>query len=63
MLFFDDEGRNRNVEQLGVCFWLVVDGVTRAEVDRGVQEWRRRRKVGARGGDGEGGMDGAVYGG
>jgi len=63
MLFFDDEGRNRNVEQLGVCFWLVVDGVTRAEVDRGVQEWRRRRKMVARGGDGEGGADGAVYGG
>lgn len=63
MLFFDDEGRNRNVEQVGVCFWLVMDGVTRAEVDRGVQEWRRRRKVVARGGDGEGGVDGAVYGG
>ncbi|MCJ1432950.1 hypothetical protein MMC27_002308 [Xylographa pallens] len=48
MLFFDDEGRNRNVEALGVCFWLVRDGVTREEVDRGVREWRGRRK----GGDG-----------
>ncbi|MCJ1381309.1 hypothetical protein MMC17_004419 [Xylographa soralifera] len=54
MLFFDDEGRNRNVEALGVCFWLVRDGVTREEVDRGVGEWRRRRK-----GKGEGqGVDG-----
>ncbi|MCJ1402262.1 hypothetical protein MMC11_005482 [Xylographa trunciseda] len=45
MLFFDDEGRNRNVESLGVCFWLVRDGVTREEVDSGVREWRRRRGV------------------
>ncbi|MCJ1472196.1 Magnesium-dependent phosphatase 1 [Lambiella insularis] len=49
MLFFDDEGRNRNVEALGVCFWLVRDGVTREEVDRGVWEWRRRRGVKAAG--------------
>lgn len=44
MLFFDDERRNRNVEGLGVVFWEVPSGVTRAEVDRGVREWRRRRK-------------------
>lgn len=43
MLFFDDEVRNRNVESLGVCMWLVRDGVTREEVDAGVSEWRRRR--------------------
>lgn len=43
MLFFDDESRNRNVEFLGVTMWLVRDGVTRAEVDNGVREWRRRR--------------------
>ena len=43
MLFFDDEERNRNVEQLGVTMWLVRDGVTRNEVDRGVNEWRKRR--------------------
>lgn len=49
MLFFDDERRNRNVEQLGVCFWLVEDGVTRGEVDKGVQEWRSRRKVAGEG--------------
>lgn len=46
MLFFDDEGRNRNVEtELGVTFWLVRDGVTREEVDKGVWEWRRRRGI------------------
>ena len=43
MLFFDDEERNRNVEQLGVTMFLVRDGVTRNEIDRGVSEWRRRR--------------------
>lgn len=43
MLFFDDEHRNKNVEQLGVVFWLVRDGVTWGEVERGVQEWRKRR--------------------
>lgn len=48
MLFFDDEARNRNVEVLGVTMWLVRDGVTRAEVDSGVREWRRRRGAGGR---------------
>ena len=44
MLFFDDEARNRNVEsELGVTFCLVRDGVSRGEIDRGVNEWRRRR--------------------
>jgi magnesium-dependent phosphatase 1 len=44
ILFFDDEARNRNVEtELGVTFCLVRDGVTRNEIDRGVNEWRRRR--------------------
>ena len=43
ILFFDDETRNRNVESLGVCFWLVRDGVTKDEVDNGIREWRRRR--------------------
>lgn len=45
MLFFDDEQRNRNVEQLGVTMWLVRDGVTRSEVDNGVREWRKRKGV------------------
>ncbi|KAI9806602.1 MAG: hypothetical protein M1825_006059 [Sarcosagium campestre] len=42
MLFFDDETRNRNVESLGVVMQLVRDGVSAAEVDSGVREWRRR---------------------
>lgn len=42
MLFFDDEVRNRNVETLGVVMCLVRDGVSRAEVDRGIREWRKR---------------------
>ncbi|MCJ1393224.1 hypothetical protein MMC18_006096 [Xylographa bjoerkii] len=58
MLFFDDEGRNRTVEALGVCFWLVRDGVTREEVDRGVREWRRRK--GGVEGRGGGGVSGEV---
>lgn len=46
MLFFDDESRNRNVErELGVTFYLVTDGTTRAEIDAGVWEWRRRRGI------------------
>ena len=28
MLFFDDEKRNANVEEMGVTFWLVRDGLT-----------------------------------
>ena len=47
MLFFDDEERNRNVErERGVCFYLVRDGVTREEVDRGVERWRKASGVG-----------------
>jgi magnesium-dependent phosphatase 1 len=57
MLFFDDEARNRNVEsELGVTFCLVRDGVTKNEIDRGVDEWRRRRghvSDGRAGGDDE----------
>lgn len=44
MLFFDDESRNKNVETLGVTMLLVRDGVTRGEVDRGVDLWRKRNK-------------------
>ncbi|MCJ1350117.1 MAG: hypothetical protein MMC33_000098 [Icmadophila ericetorum] len=44
MLFFDDEVRNRNVEALGVCMWLIRDGVSKEEVDNGVKEWRKRRE-------------------
>ncbi|KAL2001991.1 hypothetical protein VTN02DRAFT_877 [Thermoascus thermophilus] len=46
MLFFDDEARNRNVQtDLGVTFYLVRDGMTREEVDRGVWEWRKRKGI------------------
>lgn len=44
MLFFDDESRNRDTEQLGMVMWLVRDGVTRHEVDEGVRSWRKRNK-------------------
>ena len=56
MLFFDDEARNRNVEtELGVTFWLVRDGITRDEVDRGVLTWRKRNGIRpAGGGSGDG---------
>ncbi|CRG87751.1 Putative magnesium-dependent phosphatase P8B7,31 [Talaromyces islandicus] len=50
MLFFDDEARNRNVQnELGVTFYLIRDGMTREEVDRGVWDWRR--KLGIKPGD------------
>ncbi|KAI9751078.1 MAG: hypothetical protein M1815_001384 [Lichina confinis] len=45
MLFFDDESRNRDVEQLGVTMHLVRDGVTADEFDRAVTEWRRRTGI------------------
>lgn len=44
MLFFDDEARNRDTESLGVTMYLVRDGVTWDEVERGVAEWRKRRR-------------------
>ncbi|KAK2038721.1 magnesium-dependent phosphatase-1 [Colletotrichum somersetense] len=43
MLFFDDESRNRETESLGVTMYLVRDGVTWAEMEKGVMEWRKRR--------------------
>lgn len=44
MLFFDDESRNRDTErELGVTFYLVRDGVTRVEVDKGVWLWRKKQ--------------------
>ncbi|KAF2092658.1 magnesium-dependent phosphatase-1 [Rhizodiscina lignyota] len=44
MLFFDDESRNRDTESLGVTMQLVRDGVTRHEIDLGVESWRKRNK-------------------
>ncbi|KAF4988735.1 hypothetical protein FDECE_14946 [Fusarium decemcellulare] len=43
MLFFDDEARNRDTESLGVTMWLVRDGVSWGEIEKGVNEWRKRR--------------------
>lgn len=43
MLFFDDESRNKETEQLGLTMRLVRDGVTWDEIGKGVDEWRRRR--------------------
>ncbi|GIZ45585.1 hypothetical protein CKM354_000874400 [Cercospora kikuchii] len=42
MLFFDDESRNKEVEEFGVTMQLVRDGVSRKEIDRGVELWRKR---------------------
>ncbi|KAL1874932.1 hypothetical protein VTK73DRAFT_10358 [Phialemonium thermophilum] len=45
ILFFDDESRNRDVETLGVTMCLVRDGISWAEVERGIREWRARRGI------------------
>lgn len=42
MAFWDDESRNRDTESLGVTMQLVRDGVTRSEIDAGVESWRKR---------------------
>ena len=42
ILFFDDEPRNSNVEDLGVTMQLVRGGVTHDQVDAGVKRWRER---------------------
>ncbi|KAF5669432.1 magnesium dependent phosphatase [Fusarium heterosporum] len=43
MLFFDDEARNRDTESLGVTMYLVRDGVSWKELERGVTQWRNKR--------------------
>ncbi|KAH8681098.1 acid phosphatase-domain-containing protein [Xylariales sp. PMI_506] len=45
MLFFDDESRNRDTETLGVTMWLVRDGVSWVELEKGIREWRRRKGI------------------
>ena len=51
MLFFDDEPRNRDVQdRLGVLMILVRDGVSSREFDRGVRLWRDRKLGVKRGG-------------
>jgi len=46
MLFFDDETRNKEVEQLGVTFVLVDDeeGVTEGAFCEGLLAFERRRR-------------------
>ena len=45
MVFFDDEARNAEVEQLAVTFILIgSNGVTKEIFENGIEEWRRRRK-------------------
>jgi magnesium-dependent phosphatase 1 len=44
MIFFDDESRNREVEDLGVVMWLVRNGVNNDEIDKGVLSWRKRNR-------------------
>ncbi|KAH7143739.1 acid phosphatase-domain-containing protein [Dactylonectria macrodidyma] len=43
MLFFDDEPRNFETESLGVTMYLIRDGVSWSEIEKGVQKWRTRR--------------------
>lgn len=43
MLFFDDESRNRDTESLGVTMFLIRDGTSWVEIEKGIKEWRRRR--------------------
>ncbi|PHH70146.1 hypothetical protein CDD82_7305 [Ophiocordyceps australis] len=45
VLFFDDESRNRETEQLGVTMRLVRDGMTWHELVKGIEEWRSRRET------------------
>ncbi|KHN98448.1 magnesium-dependent phosphatase-1 family protein [Metarhizium album ARSEF 1941] len=46
ILFFDDESRNQETEGLGITMRLVRDGVCWAEIEKGVDDWRRRRGFG-----------------
>ncbi|KAH6984681.1 acid phosphatase-domain-containing protein [Ilyonectria sp. MPI-CAGE-AT-0026] len=43
MLFFDDEPRNFETESLGVTMYLIRDGTSWNEIEKGVLKWRTRR--------------------
>ncbi|KAK7436183.1 hypothetical protein VKT23_019259 [Stygiomarasmius scandens] len=45
MLFFDDEHRNKEVEQLGVTMCLVRNGMDNQTFEKGITEWRKRNPV------------------
>lgn len=44
-LFFDDEHRNFEVEQLGITMQFITDGTNRAAWNEGLAKWRRRRGI------------------
>ncbi|KAJ3766639.1 hypothetical protein FB446DRAFT_824581 [Lentinula raphanica] len=44
-LFFDDEHRNKEVEELGVTFHFVRNGLDDRTFERGLAEWRKRHPV------------------
>jgi len=44
MLFFDDEHRNKEVEKLGVTFVLVRNGMNKALLRSGLEQWRKNVK-------------------
>uniref|UniRef100_A0A0W0F6C7 Magnesium-dependent phosphatase-1 n=1 Tax=Moniliophthora roreri TaxID=221103 RepID=A0A0W0F6C7_MONRR len=41
-LFFDDEHRNKETEELGVTFCLVRNGMDNQTFEKGLAEWRKR---------------------
>ncbi|OJA08548.1 hypothetical protein AZE42_06643 [Rhizopogon vesiculosus] len=41
-LFFDDEWRNQEVEELGVTFTLVPNGLNDRILEKGLRDWRKR---------------------
>ncbi|TFY66856.1 hypothetical protein EVG20_g4232 [Dentipellis fragilis] len=45
MLFFDDEHRNKEVEELGVTFTLIRTALDDRTFEGGLDEWRRRHVV------------------
>lgn len=44
-LFFDDEHRNFEVEQLGVTMQFITNGTNRAVFNEGLEKWRRRQGI------------------
>ncbi|KAG7085449.1 hypothetical protein E1B28_003010 [Marasmius oreades] len=47
MVFYDDEHRNKETEQLGVTFCLVRNGLDNKTFEMGLAEWRRRHPLSA----------------
>ncbi|KAF9267016.1 magnesium-dependent phosphatase-1 [Marasmius fiardii PR-910] len=53
MVFYDDEHRNKETEQLGVTFCLVRNGMDNQTFEKGLAEWRKRHPVSATEGEGD----------